>query len=317
MAADSAQKFHGLAGKTAVITGGEQSFRGILQTIDRSFVTGASGIGEAYVRALVDSGVHVCFGDKDIAAGARLASGLPTTRFVSCDVSKWEDQVHLFEEAAKFSPSKKVHYVVANAGIAPKDDVFAFEGPEGPPKKPDLKTIDVNLVGGLYTVKLAMHYFIQQNGIEKRPDQEDTCLVLIGSGAAFLDIPRGPSYPATKWALRGVMHSLRRTAFYHGSRVNMISPWYVRTGILSRDQFDQVEKSGVTLAEASDAARALLHILQDNGINGRSFFIAPKKWAPQGYIDLDIDDYSGNKLLQEIQAEQIAPAPVELGLFRV
>jgi hypothetical protein len=27
--------------------------------------------------------------------------------------------------------------------------------------------------------------------------------------------------------IRGIMHALRRTAHYHGSRVNMISPWFV------------------------------------------------------------------------------------------
>lgn len=53
---------------------------------------------------------------------------LRSTRFIPCDVTQWEDQVRLFEEAASFSPSKKIHYVVANAGIAPGDDVFAFDG---------------------------------------------------------------------------------------------------------------------------------------------------------------------------------------------
>lgn len=58
-----------------------------------------------------------------------------------------------------------------------------------------------------------------------------------------------------------------------------------------------------------------MHILQNDTINGRSFFIAPRKWAPDGYVDLDIDDYSGNFMLQVIQAAQIASTPVELGLF--
>lgn len=70
-----------------------------------------------------------------------------------------------------------------------------------------------------------MHYFIKQNGEKLSPQQEDTCLVLIGSGAAFLDCLRGPVYPSTKWGVRGIMHTLRRTAFYHGTRVNLISPW--------------------------------------------------------------------------------------------
>lgn len=85
--------------------------------------------------------------------------------------------------------------------------------------------MEVNLHGALYTTKLATHYFIKQNGKQPSQEQEDTCLILIGSGAAFLDVARGPTYPATKWAIRGIMHSLRRTAHYYGSRVNVISPW--------------------------------------------------------------------------------------------
>jgi hypothetical protein len=32
-------------------------------------------------------------------------------------------------------------------------------------------------------------------------------------------------------------------------------------------------------------------------------------------MDLDLEDYSDNTLLQEIQADQVKSAPVELGLF--
>ena len=145
-----------------------------------------------------------------------------------CDVTNWDDQVRLFATAASLSPTAKISFVVANAGITHADDIFTFSGLDHAPQKPRLDILDVNLYGTLYTVKLATHYFISQNGTAVNPEkQQDTCLVLIGSGAAYLDCPRAPQYSATKWAMRGVMHSLRRTAFWYGSRVNMISPWYV------------------------------------------------------------------------------------------
>ena len=72
---------------------------------------------------------------------------------------------------------------------------------------------------------------------------------------------------------------------------------------------------GVDFAETSDAGNCLLRILSDTGVNGRSLFVCPRKWAPRGYMDLDLEDYSGNSLLQEIQADQVKSAPVELGLF--
>lgn len=51
-----------------------------------------------------------------------------STTFVRCDVTSWDDQVRLFSAAEAFSPSGKIHFVVPNAGIAPQDDVFSFDG---------------------------------------------------------------------------------------------------------------------------------------------------------------------------------------------
>ncbi|CAD6448082.1 a5b06126-4122-436a-b05f-93c5a7e10e36 [Sclerotinia trifoliorum] len=284
-----------LKGRTAVVTGG------------------ANGIGQAYVKALAAAGVNVCIGDLDAEEGSKLALGLEHAKFVKCDVAKWDDQLRLFAEAASFTG--KVDYVVANAGICLNDETFTFAGKDQEPTKPDLTTVDVNLKGALYTTKLALHYFVKQNGEIPSPQQEDTCLVLIGSGAAFLDCPRGPVYPSTKWAVRGIMHSMRRTAFYYGSRVNVISPWYVKTNILSEDAFAHVAKSGVQFAEPEDAGSCLLRILSDQTINGKSLFLSAKKWASAGFLDLDVDDYPGNELIQEIQVDQMKSAPVSEGLF--
>lgn len=52
--------------------------------------------------------------------------GSNSVKFVKCDVSNWNDQLRLFSEAVSFTG--KVHYVVANAGICPKDEVFEFAG---------------------------------------------------------------------------------------------------------------------------------------------------------------------------------------------
>ncbi|PKS09640.1 hypothetical protein jhhlp_004259 [Lomentospora prolificans] len=284
-------------GKTAVITGG------------------ASGIGEAYTRALHAAGCVVVIGDRDAHKGGDLSSQLAGTKFVSCDVTSWDDQARLFKEAAEFSPTGKIHYVIANAGIFRSDGVFQFDGVDRAPEKPDLSIVNVNLHGTLYTTKLAMHYFISQNGTQPHNQQDDTCLILISSGAGFLDVPRTPQYCSTKWAVRGIMHSLRRTAHYYGSRVNVISPWYIRTGILAQDDFDRVQGAGVDFATAEDAGQCALRILSDKTINGKSLFVCPRKWAPQGYMDLDLEDYRDSALLSEIQDDQIKNAPVELGLY--
>jgi NAD(P)-dependent dehydrogenase (short-subunit alcohol dehydrogenase family) len=281
--------------KTAIVTGG------------------ANGIGEAYARALVAAGVRVVIGDLDSVNGRKLESELSGVKFIQCDTTVWDDQLQLFKAAAAFSPTGKISYVVANAGIIRPDEVFLQDVSEDP-KAPNLKTIDVNIKGTLFTAKLAAHYFIKQNGVTPSPDQEDTCLVLIGSGAAFLDCLRIPQYSATKWAMRGIMHALRRTAFYYGSRVNVIMPWYVKTSILSQKDWDAVSAVGVEFADAEDAGKCLLRILADPEVNGHSFFLAARKWAACGFMDLDLDDYQ-DSLLQEIQEDQIKASPVSAGLF--
>ena len=68
-------------------------------------------------------------------------------------------------------------------------------------------------------------------------------------------------------------------------------------------------------AEAEDAGSALVRILADRDINGRSLFVAARKWSGVGFVDLDLDDYPGNKLVQEIQVDQMRAAPAEEGLF--
>lgn len=84
---------------------------------------------------------------------------------------------------------------------------------------------------------------------------------------------------------------------------------------MSEDTFAHVKSRGVQFAEAEDAGSALLKILSDRTINGKSLFVSARKWAPKGYLDLDVDDYPGNDLIQEIQVDQMRAAPVEEGLF--
>lgn len=286
-----------LEGKTAIVTGG------------------ANGIGEAYTRALAAAGAYIAIGDLDESGAKKLASEFPQQiHFVKCNVTSWGDQTRLFREAESFSPTHQIHYVVANAGIIRRDEVFEFSR-QGEPTEPELSTIDVNIKGTLYTAKLAMHYFIKQNGIVPGPEQEDTCLVLIGSGAGIHDCLRIPQYSATKWAARGIMHSLRRTSHFYGSRVNVIHPWYVKTKILSKEVFEDVKAKGVEFATVEDAGQCLLRILSDRNINGKSLFIAARKWARSGYMDLNLEDTEENELRKEIQFDQMRGNPVEDGLF--
>jgi NAD(P)-dependent dehydrogenase (short-subunit alcohol dehydrogenase family) len=79
------------------------------------------------------------------------------------DVTSWKQQVEMFKAAE--SAYGKIDHVFANAGIGPsfsllEDDVDE-EGDLLPPK---LNTINVNLLGCIYTVKLGVHYLKNSGG---------------------------------------------------------------------------------------------------------------------------------------------------------
>jgi NADP-dependent 3-hydroxy acid dehydrogenase YdfG len=85
------------------------------------------------------------------------------------------------------------------------------------PAEPDLRIVNINFMGVLYTTKLALHYFT------KGPSR-DKCLILKSSLAGYLDITGAPLYNSSKFAVRGLMCNLRRSGY---CRVNVIAPWFV------------------------------------------------------------------------------------------
>lgn len=81
--------------------------------------------------------------------------------------------------------------------------------------------MNINLMATMYTVKLALHYFQRQHA--KQPEL-DTCLVLQGSAAGYMETPATVEYCGAKFGLRGVMRSLRRTSWMHNTRVTYLAP---------------------------------------------------------------------------------------------
>lgn len=276
-----------LAGKSVIVTGG------------------ASGLGLAYAQAFVKVGAFVTIVDFNPQAGATAEAELaPNAVFVQCDVRKWDDLVAAFETAVASSPRHSVDVVIANAGTIGADDIYTLEDPALPPVKPDLRTVDVNLYGTIYTAKLAMHYFRRQ----PVDADHDRCLIIKGSIAAYADQPGSPQYNISKWGARGLFRNLRRTSHRDDIRVNFVAPWYVRTPILSPKVLEYLVSKGVKFATIDDCARAMLNIAADQSIHGRSFGIVPREEAPEGYVDLAHDDYQEGDIMKGWQETVLATA---------
>jgi len=80
----------------------------------------------------------------------------------------------------------------------------------------------IDLIGVMYTSKLALHHFRRQY---EHDSSRETALVLQGSIAGYVDVAGSPQYNASKFALRGLLHSFRQTTHLHGTRVQYIAPW--------------------------------------------------------------------------------------------
>lgn len=194
--------------------------------------------------------------------------------------------------------------MIANAGVVGLDDLYTLQDPAGPPSKPSLRTIDINLTGTIYTTKLALHYFRRQPLTPAR----DRCLILKGSIASYIDNPGSPQYNIAKWGSRGLMRNLRRTAWRESIRVNLVAPWYVRTPILSQKVQEYLDGEGVGFAEVGDSARGMLFLASDKSVNGRGFAVVPRQWADMGFMDLDHDEYREGdplKLWQKIALDTV------------
>ncbi|EHY52470.1 hypothetical protein ABEF95_014906 [Exophiala dermatitidis] len=273
-----------IKGKTAVVTGG------------------ANGIGEAYVRALVNAGyASVVIADLDEEEGRKLEQELGgSVKFVKCNVTVWSDQLAVFKKSLSLSPSGRIDIVIANAGIAGGDSVYFTDVEAEEPEEPRLNVLGVNLTAVMYTIKLALHYFRRQNAMN-RGEPLDQVLVLQGSLAGYVGLPGAPQYQASKYGLRGVFKSLRLTEWQHSIRVGYIAPWFIETKIMSEAVLDHLKNANTQFATVDDAASALLRIVADKSIHGRSLAILPRSLAPRGYVDLCDDDQEGTLLyrLQE------------------
>jgi len=255
---------------------------------------GANGMGEVCVREFVELGAFVTFADVNNERGLEVENELKKKHgdtccaFVKCDIRSWEEQVAMFEIAKQRSPHHSVDVVIANAGISRSsgDSLWVLEGnllifialrfakgvsdlitttdPKGPPKKPDLNIVQVNMIGTLYTWKLAVHYFRQQADDASR----DRCFIVTGSLNAWIDSPGNWEYTASKYGLHGFLRTARRSSWEQGIRVCYVAPCWIKSAIRSPEYEAQLTSKGVEFGEQIDVARCMIRIACDKSING-------------------------------------------------
>ncbi|KAM3419581.1 hypothetical protein BST61_g2920 [Cercospora zeina] len=267
---------------------------------------GSNGIGAATVRKFTEAGAFVTFGDVDEVQGKELesevnksyAEGEEKCKFVKCDIKSWGDQVKLFEEAT--SNEKGLDVVIANAGISrtSEDSLWELDDLSKPPVKPDLNIVETNVNGTLYTFKLATYHFRKQR-------IPGGCFIMTGSLITYIDSPANWEYTASKYALRGLLHTVRRNSWEQNIRIAYVAPCYIRSAIRTADWETSLLEQNVPFGETEDVAACFARVATDPETNGHALMIVPRSVAPLGFKDTGLEDFEEEGFMKATQIAQL------------
>ncbi|KAF9484424.1 NAD(P)-binding protein [Pholiota conissans] len=220
---------------------------------------GANGFGKETALLFAAYGANIVIGDLDVTGAAKVVAEIKkiggSAAWIKCNVTKFEEQVELFELAVKKFGS--VDIVIPNAGVSELGTfrTVAFNK-DGKPVKPSMATLEINLYGVLYTAHLATHY-LRLN--QKENDLKS--IVFIGSVASWMAIPMGELYSGSKHAVLGIMRSLHPIMETKGIRVVCIHPFFADTAIVPTSV--KLVLAGIPLTPVFRVARAIFHGASD------------------------------------------------------
>jgi NAD(P)-dependent dehydrogenase (short-subunit alcohol dehydrogenase family) len=229
---------------------------------------GASGLGEATVRALHARGAVVTIADVNAEKGRALASELGV-EFVACDVREEAQVQAAVERAAGADGGLRIAVACAGTGWAQK--VASSKGPH--PLLPFETIIAINLVGTFNLLRLASSAMIAGEPLE---DGERGVCVHTASIAAFDGQVGQIAYSASKGGVVGMTLPAARDLSQYGIRVNTIAPGLFDTPLLAALPEEARQKLGAgvpfpsRLGQPSEYAQLACHIVENRMLNGET-----------------------------------------------
>jgi NAD(P)-dependent dehydrogenase (short-subunit alcohol dehydrogenase family) len=229
---------------------------------------GASGLGEATVRALHTRGAHVTIADVNAEKGASLASELGL-EFVACDVREESQVQAAIQHAAALAGGLRIAVCCAGTGWAQK-----LAGSKGPhPLMPFETIIQINLIGTFNVLRYAADAMIST---EPREDGERGVCVNTASIAAFDGQVGQIAYSASKGGVVGMTLPAARDLAQYGIRVNTIAPGLFDTPLLAALPEEARQKLGAgvpypqRLGQPPEYAQLACHIVENRMLNGET-----------------------------------------------
>jgi NAD(P)-dependent dehydrogenase (short-subunit alcohol dehydrogenase family) len=182
---------------------------------------GASGLGAATARALIERGAKVSLFDMNAGAVAAVAAEIGAASF-GCDVTNEDAVVAAIAEAQALHGTARV--LVNCAGIAPPTRIVGRNGPH--PLDAFRRVVEVNLIGTFNVLRLFAAALQKLDPID---EGERGVIVMTASVAAFEGQIGQAAYAASKGGVAALTLPAAREFASSGIRVCTVAPGIFET----------------------------------------------------------------------------------------
>ena len=231
---------------------------------------GASGLGEATVRTLVEGGANVVVADLQIDKGQALAHSLgKQVRFIKTDITSEDEGKAAVALAGK--EFGDLQGLVNCAGIAIGEKTVGKDGPHVLANF--TRCITINLIGTFNMIRLAASVMVkgQPNAAGERG-----VIVNTASVAAYDGQIGQAAYSASKGGIVGMTLPIARDLSRDGIRVCTIAPGIFETPMLFglpkeiQDALGKMVPFPSHLGKPAEYAALAKHIIENEMLNGET-----------------------------------------------
>ncbi|WP_226645137.1 3-hydroxyacyl-CoA dehydrogenase [Mesobacillus subterraneus] len=237
----------------------------------KAIVTGgASGLGEATVRRIVEQGGKAAILDLSVERGEALVKELgEQTLFIKTDVTSEEEVSNAINKA--FESFGSINTVVNCAGIGVAGKLLSRKGVHS--LDMFLKVISINLIGTFNVIRLASE---QMSKNEANELGERGVIINTASVAAFDGQIGQAAYSASKGGVVGMTLPIARELASYGIRVMTIAPGLFHTPMFdslpeeARDSLGKMVPFPQRLGYPEEYAQLAESILTNPMLNGET-----------------------------------------------
>ena len=224
---------------------------------------GSSGIGAATARLLAPLGCKLTIAARSADKLASVAAELgPNVLAIPTDVTVPAEIANMVEQTVRHFG--RVDVLFANAGVYIPGDVA-----DGDPEA-WTNLLNVNVDGVLRCVHAVLPHMLQQKSGD---------ILVTSSISGHVDIPWEPIYSASKHAIQGFVHTLRRQVAPSNIRVGAVAPGRVANELWEVTTEDEIERQVAehSSIRSEDVANAVLFMLsQPPHVTIRDLVILPQ-----------------------------------------